>query len=95
MLSDVLTGKEIRRLREARGLTQEQLAQAVGVGMRTVGAWERGETVPLNRMGALEKFFGVAENGTDEPLRSATEVGLLTELLRRAVDRERRRVSNG
>jgi transcriptional regulator with XRE-family HTH domain len=86
-----MDGDEIRRLREARGLTQQQLAAAIGVGMRTIGNWERGETVPLNRMGMLEHFFGVAVD-RDDPLRSASDVSLLTELLRRAAERERRAV---
>ena len=92
MLADVLEGKEIRRLREARGLTQEQLAQAVGVGMRTVGAWERGETVPLNRMGMLEEFFGVSEEVDGPTVRAASEMDLLAELMRRASARQRQAI---
>lgn len=82
-----MNGNEIRELREARGLTQQQLAQAIGVGGRTVGNWERGETVPLNRMGKLREFFGITASESADPIRSASDIALLTELLRRAEDR--------
>lgn len=51
-------GRRIRAARERKGWTQQQLALAVGVGARTVGGWERGETVPLNRMGKLDEVLG-------------------------------------
>jgi len=85
-----MTGEQIRQARERRGLTQEQLAQAIGVGQRTVGNWERGATVPLNRMGMLREFFGIDEEDATDPIHTAPEVTLLAELLRRAADRERR-----
>lgn len=55
-------GQRIRRARERKGWTQQQLAVAVGVGARTVGGWERGETVPLNRMARLEDVLGADVN---------------------------------
>jgi transcriptional regulator with XRE-family HTH domain len=39
-------GQNVRRLRKAKGLTQEQLAQEVGVDMRYLGSIERGEANP-------------------------------------------------
>lgn len=79
-----MNGDEIRRAREAHGWTQQQLAQALGVGQRTVGNWERGATVPKNRAGMLEDILG---NGTaaaqDDPIRNAPSIALLSELLRR------------
>ncbi len=87
-----MNGSEIRRLRESRGLTQEQLARELRVGVRTIGGWERGEVVPKNRMGMLLDFVGVTddENGGPDPLREASDLALLAELTRRAIDRERR-----
>jgi transcriptional regulator with XRE-family HTH domain len=37
-------GDRIRTLREARGFSQQQLADAVGVTKGAVGQWERGLT---------------------------------------------------
>ena len=39
-------GKEIRRLRDARGITQEVLAQALNVTAQTVSKWECGSSMP-------------------------------------------------
>ena len=81
-----MDGAQIRAAREARGWTQEQLATAVGVGHRTVGNWERGATVPKNRMGKLRELFG--DNGEANPLAGLSDVTLLAELMRRAADRD-------
>lgn len=78
-----ITGDEIRAARERAGLTQEQLAQRLRVSMRTVGNWERGATVPLNRLAALREFLR-PEREEDEPgLRSASDAELLAEIARR------------
>lgn len=36
----------IRELRKAKGLSQTELATMLGVSLRTVGSWERGENSP-------------------------------------------------
>ncbi|KQZ29375.1 helix-turn-helix domain-containing protein [Caulobacter sp. Root1472] len=41
-----IVGANIRRLRKAKGLTQEQLAHESGVAMRYVAGVERGEENP-------------------------------------------------
>lgn len=54
-------GQNIRKLREARGLTQEELARAVGVTRPAVTQWESGWSKP--RMGTIEKlatYFGIS-----------------------------------
>lgn len=40
-------------------MTQAQLAEAVGVRMRSIGNWERGETSPQNKLAKLEEVLGV------------------------------------
>ena len=53
-------GKAIARERTARGLTQEQLAEIIGVEQETVSRFERGATLPpLPRLIQLADFFGV------------------------------------
>lgn len=42
----VLIGKRIKLARELAGLTQEKLAEIIGVSRTAVVRWESGETVP-------------------------------------------------
>lgn len=77
----MMTGPEIKAARERARLTQAQLAERIGVGLRTVGNWERGETVPKNRMAALEALL--LPRDTDDPLREASDAELLAEVARR------------
>lgn len=53
-------GKEIRRLRNDRGLTQEALAAALNVTAQTVSKWECGTSVPdVQMLPELAVYFGV------------------------------------
>ena len=53
-------GKEIRRLRTNRGLTQEALAAALNVSPQTVSKWECGNSVPdVQMLPELAVYFGV------------------------------------
>ena len=38
--------ENLKSLRESAGLTQEKLAQEIGVNQRTISAWERGICEP-------------------------------------------------
>jgi transcriptional regulator with XRE-family HTH domain len=46
---EAVLGANIRRLRKAKGLTQEQLAYEAGMAMRYVAGVERGEENPSLR----------------------------------------------
>ena len=49
----------IRQLREARGLTQKELSQQVGVSRQAINAIETGKYDPSIRLAfALARFFG-------------------------------------
>ena len=57
----------IQSLRKARGITQEQLADAVGVSRQAVSKWEAEQSVPdLERVVAMAEYFDVT---TDYLLR--------------------------
>ena len=50
----------LRELREARGLTQEELARALGVTRQTIIAIEKGKYDPSLRLAfKIARFFGV------------------------------------
>ena len=85
----------IRAARERARLSQADVAAAVGVSVRTVGNWERGDSVPRNRLGALEDVLGVSlrdggdpetvgpathDASSDLPVGSGIDPELLTEL---------------
>jgi ribosome-binding protein aMBF1 (putative translation factor) len=61
------TGHRIRRAREARGWRRQDLAEALTrqrggrrVGVRSIGRWERGETLPRDAGGAIEVVLGIS-----------------------------------
>ncbi|AHF80885.1 MULTISPECIES: helix-turn-helix transcriptional regulator [Thermococcus] len=51
---------KLRELREARGLTQEELAKILGVTRQTIIAIEKGKYDPSLRLAfKIARFFGV------------------------------------
>ncbi len=61
----------LKRLRQAAGLTQAQLAEKTGISLRTVQTWENVERMPLaNAAVKLAKALGVTVEqlvADDEP----------------------------
>ena len=61
------TAKDIKELREALGMTQEEFAREVGVSFSTVSRWEtgRGQPSPLarRRIEELRKRITMAGKG--------------------------------
>lgn len=54
-------GNKIMKLRKKLGLSQEELAEKVGVARQTISKWELGETSPdLNQSKELSKIFNVS-----------------------------------
>ncbi len=58
----------IKAIRMAKGLTQQQVAEAVGVARSTVAKWETGVAMP--RAGTLRKMSESLGCTADELLRS-------------------------
>jgi len=52
-------GLLIRRARQRKHMTQQQLASALGVDRWTVGAWESGKHFPSRYAGAIEEILGI------------------------------------
>ena len=56
----VKIGKLLQELRKEKGITQEQLAEQMGVTRRTVSRWETGSNMPdLDILIALSDFYTV------------------------------------
>ena len=57
---EMTIGANIKRLRTAKNITQEQLSVAMNVTCAAVSKWERGETYPdITLLQPLAYFFGV------------------------------------
>ena len=53
-------GNQIRQLRQRRGITQEALAQHLGVTAQAVSKWERGAATPdISMLPDISAYFGV------------------------------------
>ncbi|MCR1822730.1 helix-turn-helix transcriptional regulator [Terrisporobacter muris] len=51
-------GNNIRREREARKLTQEELGKILGVSKQTVSSWEKGDKKPrVDKLNSLAELF--------------------------------------
>ena len=53
-------GNQIKQLRRRRGITQEAMAQELGVTAQAVSKWERGVATPdIALLPDISAFFGV------------------------------------
>lgn len=86
------TPKAIKDRRRELGLRQEDLAEQLGVSLRSVTSWERGEATPRHPT-LLDTVLGAADE-QDEPaagvdLTGATPVELVAALLEKVAGLER------
>lgn len=51
-------GARIAKARQARDMTQAELAAALAVAESTVANWERGIAYPKRKLGKIEEYFG-------------------------------------
>ena len=60
-MDNYITGATIRRLREAKGITQQQLADEIGVSGKAVSKWETAKGLPdITLIEPLAKALGVS-----------------------------------
>lgn len=84
----MVTGKDIRRARERRRLSQEQLAGLLEVSSKSIGRWERGETIPKSALGAIEQILHLGEQPDEPGLSEASDAELLAEVALRLEQRK-------
>ena len=71
-------GARIIRARKLLDLSQQQLADLLGVSRRIVSDWENGRAQPHpNNFAALEKILGPLRGGPNDALAFATGVGIV------------------
>ena len=60
-MDNYITGTTIKRLREAKGITQSQLAEKIGVGSKAVSKWETAKGLPdITLIEPLARALGVS-----------------------------------
>ncbi|NWF62284.1 MAG: helix-turn-helix transcriptional regulator [Fischerella sp.] len=60
------SGKNFTALRESLGLTQKQIADAVGLTDQTVSNWERGVNVPRLTLRQTVKLCEITKSSVEE-----------------------------
>ena len=72
-MNTYVTGNTIRQLREARGMTQAELAEKISVSSKTVSKWETGKGLPdISLLQPLAQTLGISliELVNGEPIRN-------------------------
>ncbi len=58
---NIYFSENVKRMRKEKDLTQETLAEALGVSFQTISKWERGESYPdLSMLSVISSFFSVS-----------------------------------
>lgn len=70
-MDNVKIGKLISKLRKQKGLTQQELADMVGIGNQAVSKWERGLTIP--DISIINELSKILEISSDELLKGELE----------------------
>jgi transcriptional regulator with XRE-family HTH domain len=70
MATDPALGTRIKRARERRRWTQQQLAAALKVDRKTIDNWENGRAYPRSSIGAIEEVLGLSLYDDAAPART-------------------------
>lgn len=95
-MNQLITGKFIAKKRKEAGLTQEQLAEKIGVSNKTISKWETGKSMPDYSIvkGLCEELeITVAEllNGEEAAEKSIRDDEQIMDLLRRTQELEKQK----
>lgn len=87
---NIKMGEKIRTLRKARNLSQEALAQYLGVSFQAVSKWEKGDTYPdVVMIPAIASFFDISTDELFDFNRLESEQRILRECYEIADYRDR------
>lgn len=75
----MVSGAEIRSAREARGMSQAELARMIGVTQPAIQKIERGDVVKSKHLPDISRILGLAEPIPSVPVVSWVQAGLMTE----------------
>ena len=89
-----MLGEQIKRCREKRGFTQEQLAEKIGVSIETISSIERGIKMPrLQNFVAIANQLGVsADELLQDELDFVAEANALSKKLEELSRADRKRI---
>ena len=100
MMNQEKTGRFIAALRKEKKMTQEQLAEKLGVSNRSVSRWENGNTMPeLSLLQALSENLGVTVlellNGErlEKAVTEKKNIDLIIEFSRQENERKAKRLN--
>jgi len=69
----IMNALEIKQKRKKLGLTQEELAKKLGVSLKTISNYEKGEVIPESKKELLHKILNSESNNTlNEPEENYT-----------------------
>ncbi len=69
-----MLGTAIRQAREEKGMSQERLAEELGVSRQAVSKWEKGTSEPnTSNLMALAKLYGIPAEDLLRGVESALE----------------------
>lgn len=93
MATEPRLGTTIKRARERKRWTQQQLADRVGVNRKTVDNWENDRSSPRSSIGVLEDVLGTslspeAAGGESLAQQMRRKLGELEELARRMEEQD-------
>lgn len=90
-----MIGARIALLRRSRGLSQAQMAQALGISPSAMGMYEQGRREPsLATVVALARFYGVSTDYLLTGIPNALETEQIQSLLAVHLDTADRRLDN-
>lgn len=71
---DIKTADKLQKLRKANGLSQDALAEKLGISRQSISKWERGESSPdTDNLVALARIYGIT---IDELIDSDKEIDI-------------------